>query len=165
MPLLVVECSSSLGTDLLICLCCTHTVLEEPNGRSKGCGLVEYSTPREARNAIHELTNSELEGRLIFVREDREPEGGSISMIKNRVLGRGGGNGDMMVPQHSNNMPYYPPAPMQHNHQYQQPYPPIHMQQQHHQFQRPMVPQYHHAVGGNEGRQIYVGNVSLALCV
>lgn len=138
------------------------TVLEEPNGRSKGCGLVEYSSPREARTAIHELTNSELEGRLIFVREDREPEGGSISMIKNRVLGRGGG-GDIMAPQHSNDMPYYPP-PQHSHHQYQhhQQYPPVHIPQ-HHQFQRPMAPQYHHPVGGNEGRQIYIGNVSRAV--
>jgi len=47
-------------------------VLEEDGGRSKGCGVVEYSNPEEARKAIAELTNTELNGREIFVREDRE---------------------------------------------------------------------------------------------
>ncbi|CAK0807030.1 unnamed protein product, partial [Prorocentrum cordatum] len=37
-----------------------------------GCGLVEYSSPREARAAVKELTGTEMSGRPIFVREDRE---------------------------------------------------------------------------------------------
>uniref|UniRef100_A0AAV1UTN4 RRM domain-containing protein n=1 Tax=Peronospora matthiolae TaxID=2874970 RepID=A0AAV1UTN4_9STRA len=69
-------------------------VLEEANGRSKGCGLVEYASPEEAATAIAELNNTELEGRLIFVREDREPEGGSISKFAKRAAPpRGGGGG------------------------------------------------------------------------
>jgi RNA recognition motif-containing protein len=69
-------------------------VLEEANGRSKGCGLVEFSTQEEADKAIAELNNTELEGRLIFVREDREPEGGSISKFAKRAAApRGGGEG------------------------------------------------------------------------
>ncbi|KAF1793248.1 Nucleotide-binding alpha-beta plait domain [Phytophthora cactorum] len=60
-------------------------VLELANGRSKGCGLVEYATEEEAAKAIAELNNTELEGRLIFVREDREPEGGSISKFAKRA--------------------------------------------------------------------------------
>ncbi|CAH0473971.1 unnamed protein product [Peronospora belbahrii] len=69
-------------------------VLEETNGRSKGCGLVEYASQEEAAKAIAELNNTELEGRLIFVREDREPEGGSISKFAKRVSApRGGGEG------------------------------------------------------------------------
>jgi len=49
------------------------SVMEEPGtGRSKGCGLVEFSTPTEAAKAIEMLHDSELKGRLIFVREDRE---------------------------------------------------------------------------------------------
>ncbi|RLN48133.1 hypothetical protein BBJ28_00001784 [Nothophytophthora sp. Chile5] len=69
-------------------------VLEELNGRSKGCGLVEYATLTEATNAITQLNNTELEGRLIFVREDREPEGGSISKFAKRAAApRGGGDG------------------------------------------------------------------------
>ncbi|POM58969.1 RNA binding protein [Phytophthora palmivora] len=69
-------------------------VLEEANGRSKGCGLVEYATQEEAAKAIAELNNTELEGRLIFVREDREPEGGSISKFAKRAAApRGNGEG------------------------------------------------------------------------
>jgi RNA recognition motif-containing protein len=47
-------------------------VICEKNGRSKGCGIVEYSTEEEAHQAIEELTHTELKGRMIFVREDRE---------------------------------------------------------------------------------------------
>lgn len=47
-------------------------VLKEANGRSKGCGIVEYSNIRDANNAILTLNDTELKGRLIFVREDRE---------------------------------------------------------------------------------------------
>eukprot|EP00741_Cyanophora_paradoxa_P005581 tig00000912_g5410.t1 len=45
---------------------------ESGTGRSKGCGVVEYETADEAANAIATLSNTELDGRLIFVREDRE---------------------------------------------------------------------------------------------
>lgn len=69
-------------------------VLELSNGRSKGCGLVEYSTEEEAALAISELNNTELEGRLIFVREDREPEGGSISKFVKRASAPPRVNGD-----------------------------------------------------------------------
>jgi RNA recognition motif-containing protein len=41
-------------------------------GRSLGCGIVEFSTPEEAQVAISSLNDTELKGRLIFVREDRE---------------------------------------------------------------------------------------------
>ena len=40
--------------------------------RSKGCGIVEYFDARDANRAIQTLTDTELMGRLIFVREDRE---------------------------------------------------------------------------------------------
>ena len=42
------------------------------NGRSKGCGLVEYATADEAALAVTKLHDTELAGRKIFVREDRE---------------------------------------------------------------------------------------------
>lgn len=51
-------------------------VICEHNGRSKGCGVVEYATPEEALTAIETLTQTELKGRMIFVREDREGGGG-----------------------------------------------------------------------------------------
>lgn len=49
-------------------------VLTTPNGRSKGCGIVEYSTREEAEKAIEELNNVDFDGRPVFVREDRETE-------------------------------------------------------------------------------------------
>lgn len=54
-------------------------VMTEANGRSKGCGIVEFETAEEAEEA-KKLTDTELNGRGIFVREDREtpkPHGGS----------------------------------------------------------------------------------------
>jgi len=47
-------------------------VLTGPDGRSKGCGLVEFSTVEEAQRAIAELNDTELMSRMIFVREDRD---------------------------------------------------------------------------------------------
>ena len=47
-------------------------VICESNGRSKGCGIVEYATEEGAKAAISTLTHTELNGRTIFVREDRE---------------------------------------------------------------------------------------------
>jgi RNA recognition motif-containing protein len=58
-------------------------VITEHNGRSKGCGIVQYATDEEAQQAIATLTQTELKGRTIFVREDREVGGG----------GSGGGGG------------------------------------------------------------------------
>ncbi|KAL3914052.1 MAG: hypothetical protein SGARI_000331 [Bacillariaceae sp.] len=47
-------------------------VITEHNGRSKGCGIVQYATEEEAQQAIATLAHTELKGRNIFVREDRE---------------------------------------------------------------------------------------------
>jgi RNA recognition motif-containing protein len=62
---------------------------------SKGCGIVEYSSPHEAQVAIAQLTNTTLDGREIFVREDREAKngtrdqgGGSARVVSNH---QGGG--------------------------------------------------------------------------
>ncbi|KAI9725163.1 MAG: hypothetical protein M1828_003505 [Chrysothrix sp. TS-e1954] len=49
-------------------------VLLLPNGMSKGCGIVEYATRDQAQEAVNTLSNSELMGRLVYVREDREAE-------------------------------------------------------------------------------------------
>ena len=46
-------------------------VLIGPDGKSKGCALVEYQSAAEAKRAIDELTDTEIFGRKIFVREDR----------------------------------------------------------------------------------------------
>lgn len=41
-------------------------------GRSAGFGVVEYATPEEAAAAISKFNDTELGGRKIFVREDKE---------------------------------------------------------------------------------------------
>lgn len=48
-------------------------MFELANGMSKGCGVAEYATREEALCAIEKLNESEINGRRIFVREDREP--------------------------------------------------------------------------------------------
>ena len=48
-----------------------------------GCGIVEFSTPQEAQQAMADLNDTEFIGRQVFIREDRE-EG---------VLGGGGVGG------------------------------------------------------------------------
>jgi len=58
-------------------------ILSNEDGRSKGCAIVQYQRPQDAQRAIRELQNSELDGRPLFVREDRE-QGNS---------GGGGGSG------------------------------------------------------------------------
>ncbi|KAA8894272.1 hypothetical protein FN846DRAFT_913077 [Sphaerosporella brunnea] len=49
-------------------------VLLLPNGMSKGCGIVEYATRDQAQTAVNTLSNQNLMGRLVYVREDREAE-------------------------------------------------------------------------------------------
>ncbi|KLJ10262.1 hypothetical protein EMPG_14375, partial [Blastomyces silverae] len=39
-----------------------------------GCGIVEYATREQAQNAVATLSNQNLMGRLVYVREDREAE-------------------------------------------------------------------------------------------
>ncbi|KAL2109554.1 hypothetical protein VUR80DRAFT_2298 [Thermomyces stellatus] len=60
-------------------------VLQLPNGMSKGCGIVEYATREQAQNAVNTLSNQNLMGRLVYVREDREAEP--------RFIGSAGGRG------------------------------------------------------------------------
>ena len=38
----------------------------------QGCGIVEFEAPEEAAVAIQTLNHTQLDGRQIFVREDRE---------------------------------------------------------------------------------------------
>lgn len=47
-------------------------ISDQHSGRSKGCGVVEFASEEDAQNAIETLSNTELKGRSIFVREDRE---------------------------------------------------------------------------------------------
>ena len=52
-------------------------LMDRATGRSKGCGIVEYQDAGDARKALRDLHETELDGRQIFLREDREEGGGS----------------------------------------------------------------------------------------
>jgi len=45
------------------------------NGKSKGCGVVEFRFPEDAQRAIRTLHNTLFMGRPVLVREDREEPG------------------------------------------------------------------------------------------
>ena len=47
-------------------------MMEPGTGRSKGCGLVVFASAADAESAISQLHDTEIHGRKIFVREDRE---------------------------------------------------------------------------------------------
>ena len=63
------------------------------DGRSKGCGIVEFVTEEGAREAIDKLNDSELMGRQIFVREDRESRGMGVGGFQRGGNHGGGGGG------------------------------------------------------------------------
>ena len=50
-------------------------IISYPSGRSKGCAIVEFATVEDAARAINECSNEEIQGRKIFLREDREEKG------------------------------------------------------------------------------------------
>ena len=60
-------------------------------GRSKGWGIVEFEAPEEAVMAINTLNGTDLDGRPITVREDREDR--DIKGPEEVGRGRGGGRG------------------------------------------------------------------------
>ena len=45
-------------------------ILEDLDGQPKGCGVVEFSTAEEAKDAIKRLNQSELFGRTITVEHE-----------------------------------------------------------------------------------------------
>lgn len=78
----------------------TADVISDRNsGQSKGFGFVEMSTDEEAKEAVKQLNNKELDGRSIIVSEARPKEdrpqgssGGGFSGGRNNYGGGGGGN-------------------------------------------------------------------------
>lgn len=50
-------------------------VMTDQGGRSRGCGIVEFATSEQASQAIEQLNNTELKGRMIFVREVIDSKG------------------------------------------------------------------------------------------
>ncbi|KAF9111983.1 hypothetical protein BGX27_004164 [Mortierella sp. AM989] len=74
-------------------------VLLSSDGRSKGCGVVEFHNAEDAKEAIRKLNDIVLMGRPVFVREDRESDarigfsGGRGSGLPSRHGGHGGHSG------------------------------------------------------------------------
>ena len=68
-----------------------------PGSRSKGCGIVEFETPEEAAAAIQQLNHTELNGRQIFVREDREDFELRGADGPKRLRGGGGGGSAVSI--------------------------------------------------------------------
>ncbi|KAF6815532.1 RRM domain-containing protein [Colletotrichum sojae] len=66
-------------------------VLLLPNGMSKMARIVEYATREQAQSAVATLSNQNLMGRLVYVREDREAEPRFIGATANRGGFGGGG--------------------------------------------------------------------------
>ncbi|OAV99605.1 hypothetical protein PTTG_25225 [Puccinia triticina 1-1 BBBD Race 1] len=64
-------------------------VMVLPNGMSKGCGVVEFSSRQDAERAVKELNDTPLFGRQVFVREDREEEARYGSLAVSGAGGRG----------------------------------------------------------------------------
>jgi len=72
-------------------------VMMAEDGRSRGFGIVEFSSAKGARKAIATLHDSELEGRAIVVREDRgerTERSGRSSFGGGRGGGRNRGSGE-----------------------------------------------------------------------
>lgn len=74
-------------------------IMDRETNRSKGFGFIEMSTDEEAKAAIEQLNNKELDGRAILVTEARPQEdrprnsfgGGQGGGGYNRQGGNGGG--------------------------------------------------------------------------
>jgi RNA recognition motif-containing protein len=70
-------------------------ITDKFTGKSKGYAFVEMANDDEARNAINELNESELDGRTIVVKkaEPRESRGGGGGGDRRGGGGYGGGGG------------------------------------------------------------------------
>jgi RNA recognition motif-containing protein len=47
------------------------SIMTHPDGRSKGCAIVEFASPDEAGRAVEAFNDTEIEGRKILIREVR----------------------------------------------------------------------------------------------
>jgi RNA recognition motif-containing protein len=68
-------------------------VLISPDGRSKGCGIIEFASSELANQAVETMNDSTLKGRQIFVREDRGERRIAGGRTFDRSLGGGRGRG------------------------------------------------------------------------
>mmetsp|Transcript_6879 Transcript_6879/g.20924 ORF Transcript_6879/g.20924 Transcript_6879/m.20924 type:complete len:248 (+) Transcript_6879:96-839(+) len=60
----------------------TDVVIFMRDGRSKGCGLIEFETRAAAEEAMHKYNETNLMGRTIFLREDLKSYNAKISKDK-----------------------------------------------------------------------------------
>ncbi|GMR55646.1 hypothetical protein PMAYCL1PPCAC_25841 [Pristionchus mayeri] len=73
-------------------------IIEQRNGRPKGCALVEFTTVQGARDAIQKLNCVDIQGRNIVAKDIKNPEA-FFKIIKEETgvdfldKGRGGGGG------------------------------------------------------------------------
>lgn len=78
-------------------------VLKLPSGRSKGCGIIEFTNPDDAARALATMHDSMLKGRPLLVREDRESReykaatGGAASAVSGGASAPRGGGGRVPV--------------------------------------------------------------------
>jgi RNA recognition motif-containing protein len=68
-------------------------ITDRATGRSKGFGFVEMTSEEEAKKAIEELNNAEIEGRTIVVNKAEEKKEGSRPAGGGFRGGAGGGGG------------------------------------------------------------------------
>jgi RNA recognition motif-containing protein len=68
-------------------------IMDRETNRSKGFGFVEMSSDDEAKKAVEELNNKELDGRTIIVNEARPREERPRSFGGGQGGGGGGGGG------------------------------------------------------------------------
>ena len=68
-------------------------ITDRATGRSKGFGFVEMTNEEEAKKAIEELNNAEIEGRTIVVNKAEEKKEGSRPSGGGFRGGNSGGDG------------------------------------------------------------------------
>ena len=74
-------------------------VLQNHDGRSKGCGIVTFETDEAAQQAVDSMQERDIKGRPIFLREDREETTGTARRTNaSGSSSRGGGGGGRAVP-------------------------------------------------------------------
>jgi len=69
-------------------------VMTGEDGRSRGFGIVRFSTEEEAAEAIESLTETELDGRTILVRADKGGGGKGKGKGESKGKGKGKGKGE-----------------------------------------------------------------------
>ena len=70
--------------------------IDSRTGESKGCGVVQFETTDDAKNAIKVMRNHPLDGKTLYVREDYQ-ESRDDRSLSGRTGGGGGNRGDKLA--------------------------------------------------------------------